>query len=238
MKHNYFRKASILLSLMFILSASLLTNCSNHQKQHAQKQNTDKQHTPASQQKFSDIDKWLSIFEGDKRDEYQKPEVVVKAMNLKSGDIVADIGAGTGYFTRRFAVAVGPDGKALGLDIEESMVNHMNEEAKNMGINNYVARVVKTDDPELSANSIDVIFLCNTYHHIENRVDYFRNVSKSLKSNGRLIIVDFYKDTDFGPPRDHKIPKEIVQKELDLAGYRLLQDLKILPEQYYLEYGL
>jgi ubiquinone/menaquinone biosynthesis C-methylase UbiE len=238
MKYNNIRKASILLSLSFLLSASLVANCSNHQKQHVHKQNTDKQHTPASQQRFSDIDKWLSIFEGDRRDAYQKPELVVKAMNLKPGDVVADIGAGTGYFTRRFAVSVGPEGKALGLDIEESMVNHMNEEAEKMGLHNYQARVVKTDDPELPEHSVDVIFLCNTYHHITNRVDYFRNVSKSLKSNGRLIIVDFYKDTDFGPPRDHKLAKEVVQEEINRAGYRLLQDLDILPEQYYLEYGL
>ena len=238
MKQHYFKKVSILLSLTLILSTFLLTNCSNHQKQHAQKQNITKQHTPASQQRFSDIEKWLSIFEGDKRDEYQKPEVVVKSVNLKPGNVVADIGAGTGYFTRRFAIAVGPNGKALGLDIEESMVNHMNEEAKKMGINNYEARVVKTDDPELPANSVDVIFLCNTYHHIENRVDYFRNVSKSLKNNGRLIIVDFYKNSDFGPPHDYKLAKEVVMKEMALAGYSLLQDLNILPEQYYLEYGL
>ncbi len=238
MKHNHFKKASIFLSLTLILSVFLLTNCSNHQKQQAQKQNTAKQHTPVSQQRFSDIEKWLSIFEGDKRDEYQKPEVVVKSMNLKPGNVVADIGAGTGYFTRRFAVAVGQNGKALGLDIEKSMVNHMNEEAKKMGLNNYEARVVKTDDPELPANSVDVIFLCNTYHHIENRVDYFRNVSRSLKNNGRIIIVDYYKNSDFGPPRDYKLAKEVVMKEMDLAGYSLLQYLKILPEQYYLEYGL
>jgi SAM-dependent methyltransferase len=87
-----------------------------------------------------------------------------------------------------------------------------------MGLNNYQARVVKTDDPELPATSVDVICLCNTYHHITDRVDYFRNVSKSLNSNGRLIIVDFYKDKDFGPPRDHKLAKEVVQEELNRAG--------------------
>lgn len=237
MKHNLF-KAPILIPLILILSTLLLINCSNHQKQHDQKQHTPEQHSPASQQRFSDIEKWINIFEGDKRDEYQKPEVVLKFMNLKPGNVVADIGAGTGYFTRRFAVAVGPDGKALGLDIEESMVNHMNEEAKKMGLGNYEARVVKTDDPELPVNSVDVIFLCNTYHHINNRVDYFKNVSRSLKDNGRLIIVDFYKNTDFGPPRDHKVAKEVVIEEMGLAGYSVLRDLNILPEQYYLELGL
>jgi len=63
-------------------------------------------------------------------------------------------------------------------------------------------------------------------------------VSKSLKTNGRIIIVDFYKNSDFGPPRDYKLAKEVVMKEMALAGYSLLQDLNILPEQYYLEYGL
>ncbi len=238
MKQNYFKKTPVLLSIALLLPAFLLTNCSNNQKQLAAEQSSIKQHIPASQQRFSDIDKWILLFEGDKRDEYQKPVVVVNAMNLKQGDVVADIGAGTGYFTRRFAVAAGPNGKALGLDIEESMVNHMNEEAKSMGLKNYEARVVKTDDPELAANSVDVIFLCNTYHHIENRVDYFRNISMSLKSNGRIIIVDFYRDTDFGPPRDHKMAKEVVHEEMHRAGYSLRQDLKVLPEQYYLEYGL
>ena len=228
MKHKYLKQTSILFSLILILLAGLLTSCLNNHKQHS----------PASQQRFSDVDKWLRLFEGDQRDEYQKPEIVVTAMNLKQGDVVADIGAGTGYFTRRFAVAVGPNGKALGLDIEDSMVNHMNEEAKTMGLNNYEARVVKTGDPELAPNSVDVIFLCNTYHHIENRVDYFKSVLKSLKKNGRIIIVDFYKDTDFGPPRDHKLAKEVISEEMGLAGYSLVQDLDILPEQYYLEFGI
>lgn len=194
------------------------------------------QHEPATQQRFSDIDKWVKLFEDPERDEWQKPAEVVKTMRLKPGDVVADIGAGTGYFTRLFAVAVGPEGKAIGLDIEQSMVDYMKEDARKMGLNNYEARVVKTDDPEIPASSVDVIFLCNTYHHIADRTKYFKNVAASLKPDGRIVIVDFYKNANFGPPRDHKLAKEVVMKEMEDAGFHLLRSHQVLKHQYFLEY--
>ena len=194
---------------------------------------------PATQQKFDNIDVWVKAFEDPARDKWQKPDEVVKSINLKPGDIVADIGAGTGYFTRRFAKAVAPEGKALGLDIELSMIKHMKEDAQKLKLNNYEARVVKTDDPELEPGSVDVVFLCNTYHHIENRVDYFKRLSKSLKKNGRVIIVDFYKKPlPVGPPVDHKLSKKVVLEEFREAGYNLKHDKDFLPYQYYLEFGL
>lgn len=199
---------------------------------------TSTEHSSASGQRFTDIDYWVRVFEDPARDQWQKPAEVVKAMNLKPGDVVADIGAGTGYFTRRFAVAVGPEGRAVGLDIEKSMIEYMRQDARNLGLKNYEARVVKTDDPELKDRSIDVIFLCNTYHHIENRVVYFRNAAKALKPGGRVVIVDFYKDSDFGPPREHKLAKEVVLKEMKEAGFTLKRDLTILSQQYVLEYTL
>jgi ubiquinone/menaquinone biosynthesis C-methylase UbiE len=205
---------------------------------YARCENKHKTHTPAAQQRFQDIDHWVKMFEDPERDTWQKPAEVVGAMNLKSGDVVADIGAGTGYFTRRFAVTVGPSGKALGLDVEPNMVKYMNEDAKKLDLHNYEARVVRTDDPELSRQSVDVIFLCNTYHHIDNRLEYFSNAAKSLKAQGRIVIVDFYKDTDFGPPRDHKLAKDIVLKEMEKAGYRLIKSHGMLPKQYFLEFGL
>ncbi len=157
-------------------------------------------------------------------------------MGLQSGDVVADIGAGTGYFTRLFAVAVGLEGRSIGLDIEESMVKYMKEDAKKIGLENYEAKVVATDDAGLAPNSVDVVFLSNTYHHIANRVDYFKAISKSLKKDGRVIIVDFYKDTDFGPPRKHKLVKAVVVKEMKEAGYRLVKTHNLLEHQYFLEF--
>ena len=200
----------------------------------------EKHHTSHSQQRFNEIQKWVDIFEDPARAEWQKPEEVVKKLELKPGGTVADIGAGTGYFTRLFAIAVGHKGKAIGLDIEPAMVEYMKEDAKKQWLTNYEARVVKPDDTGLPSKSVDVIFICNTYHHIENRVSYLKKLSKALKPNGRIVIVDFYKKPlPVGPQSvAHKISEEEVKKEFKQAGYRLTKSLDFLPYQYYLEFAL
>lgn len=233
MRHVFLSNKLRSVAIAIIVLISFVIGCTNHQKQKASEQQA-----PATQQKFKDIECWVKMFEDPERDAWQKPAEVVEALNLRPGDVVADIGAGTGYFTRHFAVAVGASGKAIGLDIESGMVEYMREDAKKLNLKNYEARVVKTDDPELAPHSVDVIFLCNTYHHIENRVEYFKNVAKSLKPNGRVINVDFFKNTDFGPPRDHKLAKEVVLEEMKKAGYRLIKSHGFLPQQYFIEFGL
>lgn len=232
METNSFRDKYIVSAFVFILLAGLLTGSVYSQEQNKE------QPTPATQQRFDDIELWIQRFEDPERDKWQKPAAVVKAMNLKPGDVVADIGAGTGYFTRHIAAAVGPSGKAIGMDIEPGMVKYMEEDARKLNLKNYEARVVKTDDPELGTGSTDVIFLCDTYHHIENRVEYFRNIAISLKPGGRVVVVDFIKDTDFGPPRDHKMAKEVVIEEMQKAGYRLIKSHDLLEQQYFLEFGI
>ncbi len=182
----------------------------------------------------------LTAFEVPDRDDWQKPDEVLKSLDLKPGDVIADIGAGTGYFTRRFAEAVGPGGQALGLDISPARVQQMKEDAQESGLNSYKAILIKPDDPGLEPGSVDIMFLCNTYHHLGHRVDYFKRLSRSLKQNGRVVIVDFYKKPlPVGPASvDHKVSKETVLEELRAAGYKLLHDRDFLPYQYYLEFGL
>lgn len=188
---------------------------------------------------FSDVGQWSQMLEGSERDQWQKPDEVIKNLTLKPGDVIADIGAGTGYFTRRFALAVAPQGKALGLDIEASMVEHMKQEARRLNLTNYEPRLVKLDDPGLEPQSVDVVFLSNTYHHISNRVEYFGKLSKSLKPDGRIVIVDFYrKPQPVGPPPQQKVSEDTIIKELRQAGYRLIRSLDFLPYQYFLEFGL
>ena len=173
------------------------------------------------------------------RDSWQKPDEVMKSLNLKPGDVIADIGAGTGYFTRRFAKAVSPGGQALGLEIVSSNVESMKRDADRLGLDTYVARLVEPDDPGFEPGSVDIVFLCDAYHHLRNRVEYFKTVSRGLKKDGRVVIVDFYnKRMAVGPPPSHTVAKAVVLEEMKAAGYKLLSDKDFLSYQYYLEFGL
>ncbi len=172
--------------------------------------------------------------EPDSRDKEQKPDEVLKLMNVKPGQVIVDIGAGSGYFTRRFAAAAGPTGKAIGVEIDSAMVRSLNADARRLNLANYEARLVPPDDPMLAANSVDVIFLCDTYHHVNDRVAYFAKVRQALKPGGRLVILDFVRTKDNA---DHSIVKEEAVDELRRAGFRLTKEFDLLlPKQYFLEF--
>jgi len=169
------------------------------------------------------------------RDRWQKPDEVVKSLDLKPGDVIADIGAGNGYFTRRFAQAVSPGGEALGLEISSSLVESMRRDADRLGVDTYKPILVEPDDPGFEPGSVEVVFLCNAYHHLRNRVDYFKKVSKGLKKDGRVVIVDFYnRQMEIGPPPSHTVAKKVVLEEMKAAGYQLISDRDFLSNQYYL----
>jgi ubiquinone/menaquinone biosynthesis C-methylase UbiE len=154
------------------------------------------EHALTAHHGFGDVAHWTSVFESADRAKWQKPDGVVRALNLKPGQTVIDIGAGSGYFTRRFAKAVGPSGTVIGLDVE--MVDYMKTDARKLGLQNYHARVVKADDPELSPNSADVIFFCDTLHHVDERLAYLRKLAPALKPGGRIAVVDFKKNAPEG----------------------------------------
>jgi cyclopropane fatty-acyl-phospholipid synthase-like methyltransferase len=173
------------------------------------------------------------------RDSWQKPDEVVEILNLEPGDVIADIGAGRGYFTRLFAEAVNPGGEALGLEINASDVESMKRDAENLGQDTYKAVLTDADDPGFEPESVDVVFLCNAYHHLGNRVDYFKKVAGGLKKDGRVVIVDFYnRQMEVGPPPSHTLAREVVLKEMKDAGYQFLGEQNFLEYQYYLEFGL
>jgi ubiquinone/menaquinone biosynthesis C-methylase UbiE len=191
----------------------------------------------AHDHRFNDIDKAVKMFEDPERDTWQKPDEVVKQLQLRPGNVVADIGAGTGYFTRRFAAAVGPSGQALGLDIEASMVAYMTEDAQKHGLAHYTARQVSPHDPQLAPQSVDVVFICDTYHHMQDRVAYVRLLAQALKPGGRVVIVDFQKrPIPLGPPMEWKLAPETVTEEFRQAGFQLTRSVEFLPYQYFLEF--
>jgi ubiquinone/menaquinone biosynthesis C-methylase UbiE len=192
---------------------------------------------PSAHHGFSDVEHWAKVFESPERNKWQKPDEVVRELNLKPGETVVDIGAGTGYFTRRFAAAVGPSGRAIGLDVEPAMVAYMRKDAARLGLKNYEARVVKPDGPELAADSVDLIFLCDTFHHLENRSEYFHRLIPALKPDGRIAIVDFQqRPTPVGPPAAMKVSLGEVQAEMKSAGYKMTRVYGFLPYQYFAEF--
>lgn len=167
-------------------------------------------------------------------DAWRKPDEVVAALQLRAGMTVVDLGAGSGVFTRRFARAIGPAGRAIALDISPGAIDALKQDAASLGLGNYEARLVKADDPAIPVASADVIFLSNTYHHIENRVAYFTRLRSSLKPGGRLVIVDF----TAGQMAMDIPDRQQVERELSAAGYRLMQAHDFLARQFFLEFGV
>jgi ubiquinone/menaquinone biosynthesis C-methylase UbiE len=194
------------------------------------------EHAQSVHHGFQDTAHWAAAFESPARAKWQQPDEVVGALNLKPGQTVVDIGAGSGYFTRRFARAVGPSGTAIGLDIEPGMVAYMTADARKLKLSNYEARLVKPDDPELAPDSVDVVFFCDVLHHIDARVAYLNKLKPALKPGGRVAVVDFKQTSPIGPRAPMKIPREEMIAEFKQAGYRLVGEHDFLSYQYFLEF--
>jgi SAM-dependent methyltransferase len=186
--------------------------------------------------RFEDAEKWARVFESEERDAWQKPEAVLDFLELRPYDIVADIGSATGYFPVRFARAVS-DGKVYGIDIEPDMVRFLNERAEREGLGNLESILGGPDDPKLPGPT-DLVFICNTYHHIEDRVAYFRRLVRRLaRPRAEVVIVDFLPgDLPVGPPPAMKLSAEEVIEEFRRAGYRLDRQSRALPYQYMLAF--
>lgn len=184
------------------------------------------------QHRFGDAEKWAKVFDDPERDAWQKPHEVIQALALKPDAIVADIGAGTGYFSVRLAHML-PKGRVYGVDTEPAMVKHLAERAQREGLKNITAVSAKPGDPLLPQRA-DLIVLVDVYHHVEDRERYFRNLRKSLKPGGRLAVIDFRMESPVGPPKRARVTPEAVKSELMRAGYVLAQEHAFLPNQYFL----
>lgn len=183
---------------------------------------------------FEDPETWSQRWEGPERDAWQKPEVVLAALGLSQETTVADVGAGTGYFSVRFAQAV-PQGKVYAVDLEPAMVEWLRARAAREGLGNLHAVQATTVDARLP-EPVDLVFLANTYHHIGDREGYFRRLRPHLRPGGRLAVVDYHLVTEgHGPPKHLRLAPDQVVAELEAAGYKLVQrDDQSLPRQYLL----
>jgi SAM-dependent methyltransferase len=184
------------------------------------------------QHSFGNAAQWAHVFDDPKRDEWQKPHEVIQALALKPDAVIADIGSGTGYFAVRLANMV-PQGRVYGVDVEPDMVRYLAERAKREQRANLISVAGTPADPRLPEKA-DLILMVDVYHHVDDRVRYFRNLRASLKPEGRVAIIDFRLDSPVGPPRAARIPPGQVTAELQSAGYRLASAHDFLPNQYFL----
>jgi ubiquinone/menaquinone biosynthesis C-methylase UbiE len=182
--------------------------------------------------RFEKAEDWVPVFDDPKRDEWQQPDKVVAALQLKPGMVVADIGAGTGYFEKRLANAVGDTGAVIAVDIEPDMVRYLRERAHREGTPIVEARQGAPDDPKLAPRTVDRILIVDTWHHIADRVGYARKLAAALQPGGFVLVVDFTLESDKGPPKMHKLAPNQVVEELARAGFRASVVEVGLPDQY------
>jgi ubiquinone/menaquinone biosynthesis C-methylase UbiE len=189
--------------------------------------------------RFRDVEYWVSLFDRPDRDAWQKPEELVKALHIAPGDRVADLGAGTGYFSRHLARAVGERGAVFAVDVEPDLIEYLRGRAEREKTPNVIPVLASFDNPRLPPGTVDLVLIVDTFHHIDDRLRYMAELKRVLSGRGRVAVVDFHKrELPVGPPLEHKLAKEAVLAEMAAAGYRLTEDLDdLLPYQYVLVFA-
>jgi ubiquinone/menaquinone biosynthesis C-methylase UbiE len=164
---------------------------------------------------------------------WQLPDRVLESLDIQAGDRVADIGAGDGYFTFRLARAVGPSGQAFAVEVDDALVAELEREAREGGYDNVVVVRGEYHDPLLPDGEIDLVLLCNSYHHLENRVAYFDRLRRDLAPDGRVAVVDMKASllVRLLVPPDHWTSVETITVEMERASYRLSGRFDYLPAQ-------
>ncbi len=178
---------------------------------------------------------YVAMLEDPARDAWQKPREVIEALALRPGQVVADIGSGSGYFTLRFSHHVGDQGRVYAVDVDPEMVRDLNRRVRDLGARNVVTVLADADDPLLSDASVDRFVIVDTWHHIADQAKYLGLMKRMLKPGGQVVMIDFQKkELPVGPPPAMKIAREDLVRQLEQAGFRLSAEHTFLPYQYFL----
>lgn len=186
------------------------------------------------------VPEFMERFEIEGRDAFDHRKEVVAALGLQEGMVVADVGAGTGLFTRMFSPLVGAKGKVYAVDISDEFVAHVEKLASQQKMHNIVGVVCKPDSVELPPNSVDLVFICDTYHHFEFPHKTMRSIHKTLKPNGQVVLIDFHRIP--GKSSEWAIGhvragQEVFTKEIIEAGFKQIEEKKdLLKESYFLRF--
>jgi ubiquinone/menaquinone biosynthesis C-methylase UbiE len=164
---------------------------------------------------------------------WQLPDRVIASLEIEPGDYVADIGAGDGYFTFRLADAVGSNGKVFAVEVDDELVEALRRKADDSEYSRVQVIKGRYDDPLLPDGELDLIFFCNSYHHIQSRPDYFDRLRQDLTSEGRVAIIDMKASflVRFTVPSGHWTTIETMREEMQRANYRQVEGFDFLPAQ-------
>jgi ubiquinone/menaquinone biosynthesis C-methylase UbiE len=195
------------------------------------------QHQPQSRpdhmsHRFDDPERCAKSFDDPARDSWQIPGRVIEVLGLSPTASIADIGAGTGYFSVRLAKAV-PRGNVYAVDVEPAMLEHIRKRAVGERLQNVVTVQASATSPNLP-KPVDIVLIVDTYHHLPSRPTYFRELTKSLAPGGRVAIIDFRKDSPEGPPPEFRFEADQIIGEMKQAGYQLDAIHDFLPRQHFL----
>jgi ubiquinone/menaquinone biosynthesis C-methylase UbiE len=181
----------------------------------------------------------LGLLEGSDRDVWQRPDHVMDALSIAEGSVVADLGAGSGWFTIRLARRVAPSGRVFAEDIQPQMIEVIRRRVQRENLNRIVEVTPGTPvDPRLPTNTLDAVLIVDTYYEMEHPVTLLRNVARALKHDGKVGIVNFTKAGGGpGPPMEERVDAERVIRDANAAGLRLIARPEILRYQYMLVFG-
>ena len=188
-----------------------------------------------------DVLYWTSALENDAREVYAKRNEIVAATEVKPGMSVADIGAGSGLFTRLFAKAVQPGGRVYAVDISQDFLDWVMESSKKQGLDNVVPVLDTGGDSRLAEDSIDLAYVCDTYHHFENPGEMLASIRRALRPGGRLVVVDYEVIPGVTPKQrnEHvRIDRQTAIAQIQAAGFRLAGEKKLLRENWFAVFDL
>jgi predicted methyltransferase len=179
----------------------------------------------------------LGQLEGPDRDLWQKPEQIMDALGIADRSVVADLGAGGGWFTIRLARRVGPNGIVYAQDVQPEMLEATSRRALKEGLRNVRPVLGTATDPKLPA-FVDAVLIVDTYHEMDDPVALLGNLRRQLKPSGRVGIVDYRKDGyGPGPPLEDRVDPDVIVRDAEAAGLKLLRRENFLPYQFLLVFG-
>ncbi len=182
---------------------------------------------------------FLDKFEGESREIAAQAKEIVAACKLKPGMTVADVGAGTGLFTRKFAAVVGDSGKVIAVDIAPSFLRHIEKTCADAKIENVETILCDQFSTKLPKNAVDVVFICDTYHHFEFPERTLQSIHDALRPGGQIVLIDLEriegKSTDW--VMGHvRAGKEVFVREIAAAGFKAVGEEKFLKENYFVRF--